>query len=466
MLINLDQNWLTPQSMQGPRWGEWDPESGHPGQVANSWWVGQDSDLLGGAWVGIGPNGPGSGWGAPYAWQGDYPGIEASWWNTPRSGIGLLPAITRCTSVIVNPVIRTQWAVEAPSGPLPIPLWMSDPMLCGSAPGPIGPLSPITDRIPAYNFWSTLLTHAMWWGHGGFLFVEAADGSPLPGSLMLVNPFMFARHEWVDREGVRRQSGRWAIDPRGEQPLITDTDGRFVLGGQQWRMVVLCGSAPCDHSMPEGVLIRHFDTFRMGAAIRSYHAGTFVSGVPSGYLSVSTPNLTQDQADQLKQRWMQAHGSDKRSVAVLNATTSYTPIAINPVEADTDKAFQANLVDVAHAFGLSAMWLDASAGSSMTYANLTDRRRDLLDTTLTGWGQSLCEVLSSCLPFGTTVRVNWATFTAPDLVQQIPVMVSAVAAGLIDRAEARKLMGLQDMNAGPPPPRVDQTNLPTTGGLQ
>ena len=71
----------------------------------------------------------------------------------------------------------------------------------------------------------------------------------------------------------------------------------------------------------------------LAATIRSYAASVFTSGVPAGYLKSSQPSMTPDQAISLKASWMKAHGNARRSIAVLNATTEFHPISLNPVDA-------------------------------------------------------------------------------------------------------------------------------------
>jgi HK97 family phage portal protein len=275
-----------------------------------------------------------------------------------------------------------------------------------------------------------VLVHAIWWGRGVFVFQESASGEPLPGSLFQLNPFM-----------VGVDGGRWVIDPHGDTPVDTDFDGRFEVRGRVFRVGVVRGLPPHDQHTPEGVLQRHWSTFRLGAAVSDYVAGTFTSGVPAGFLKVSTPQTTSADLGKLKKTWMDAHGKGRRSIAVMNANVDFQPVSITPVDADAAEVARLSRIDVAHAFGLSAAWLDTGDGS-LTYANLSDRRRDLVDITLSGWGASMMSALSQFLPYGTALRVNWATFTAPDLVEQIPALSQAVSAGWMTAAEARALTGL------------------------
>jgi HK97 family phage portal protein len=381
-----------------------------------SWWCGSDDWDRVVQGQPIGPNGP--------------------WLDTRNS---ILPAVTRCTEVIVNAVVRTPWRWTVGGQVTDAPLWARDPMLLGNSPGPVGALAPGAARLPGFGFWATWLTHALWWGLGAFVFIESADGSPLPGSLRIVNPYLVS---------IDRDSGEWVIDGGGTEK-ITTVGGRFIAGGKTWRLAVLRGLTPHDGIAPEGVLSRHFATLRIGAAVTSYVAGTFRSGVPAGYLKVTQPGLDQASANRLKEAWMRSHGRGRRSIAVLNATTEFHPISISPVDAAASELVRANRVDVAHAFNLSAVWLDEGT-SGLTYQNATDRRGDLVDISLSGWGDSVAAVLSSLMPYGSHVDIDWQQFTQGNLIELVPALVSAVQAGLITPLEARQRLGLAP-RTGPDP---------------
>lgn len=357
----------------------------------------------------------------------------------------VLPAITKCVQTIVEAVVGTRWIYRDGQGrTLPRPLWIDDPMLMGRSPGPIGSLSPVGWRMGGQAFFGTLLSDAILWGRGSFRFVEAADGTPLPGTLQLLNPFMIQ----VTDEGLI------LIDPWGQNPVTTDPDGRFEFEGNTWRVALVPGLYPNHHGWPQGVLLRHFDTFRVGARLTGYLDGMFTSGVPSGYLSVTTPNfgaeMTVDPSnpDQLiredvalKQEWMAAHGTGRRSVAVLNAAVAYTPIAINPVDADVANLLSASRKDVAHAFGMSSVWLDEAVGG-LTYSNASERRADLVGTVLRGWGARFTDVLSSLMPYGTRCDVHWPNYISPSPETSSPFLAQNVQAGIMTATEARAELGI------------------------
>lgn len=399
----------------------------------------------------------------------DIDGIGGAWWygdgDAPRSrttgsplteqvnGLSrvrrrgsVLPAITRCTSIITEAVVRTRWVYHDSSGDnLPRPLWINDPMLLGKAPGPIFPLMPAGLRLDSHTFWSEILADAILWGRGAFVFIEGSSGEPIPGSLVRLNPLM------IDVD----EAGYITLDRWGASPQRTDYDGRFSLRGQTWRVAVLHGQFPDIAGWPQGVLLRHWSTFRVGAQIANYLGDLFTTGVPSGYLSVATPNFgtlpvpdPDDPSGQtmiaenvlLKREWMRAHGRGKRSIAVLNSMVSYTPIAINPVDSEAVKLSAGSRTDIAHAFGMSSVWLDEGMGG-LSYSNSSERRADLVSMTAAGWGERLTRLVSSLMPYGTTADVNWSNFVAPSIETMLPALVSAVTTGIFTADEARQMLG-------------------------
>ena len=411
LLVNDPDGWVSNQLVP-MAWGDVDPSTA-------SWWLGDDRG--GGAWP-IGPNGP-------------------------LSREGILPATTRCTSIIVDTIVRTLWRYTDPQdNALPRPLWVDDPMGIGKLPGVLTPTLPAGLRLDGHRFFATWLTHALWWGVGAFIYAENAAGEPTAGTFRILNPYLVG----VD------DTGHLVIDPNGETPIRTNFDGRFIMGGKVWRVVVLRGLPPQDYRTPEGVLTRHFDTFRLGASVTKYVANTFSGmGVPAGVLRVSQPGFKEKDADRLKADWMAAHGASKRSVAVLNAAVEFQPISLSPVDTGAQEMSQVARTDIAHAFGLSSIWLDEGA-SGLTYQNNSDRRRDLVDISLSGWAESAMAVLTSLLPYGTRVDINWTTFTQPSIEAQMPALVQAVQVGILTATEARQYLGMVQ-NVGPDPAYRDNS---------
>jgi HK97 family phage portal protein len=374
--------------------------------------------------------------GQPYSSQ--FPGYGSG---------GILSAVTRATAIIVGPVIRTTWRylegtntdvsdVAGGTATHPRPLWVADPQLRGKIPGGDGnrPTIPYPKRLGAHDFWKTALAHALWFGLGAIMYAEDAFGQPLAGTLRVINP-----DRWAFTD-----DGRYVLDPGGDQPLESDFDGYFNVGPYRWRQVLIRGFAPNDNNTPEGALTRSGLLLATGRRMDSYLGSVLGSGVPSGVLKVTTPNFGKADADTLKARWMEAHGGTRKAVAVLNAGVDFTPLQLSVVDSDAVAAKAAWLVDLAHAFNLSAAYLDAgtAGGGSLTYSNLVDRRRDLLDLTLSDWGRAMEDLITSILPYGMKMRVDWSGFLNIDPSRDLAFVKQGLEMGYLTVEEARDRLGL------------------------
>jgi hypothetical protein len=420
------------------------------------WWLGTDNAFTGP----IGPHGPA--WdaygippynGPPIGRQGEWGGgfVKGSW----LTGRGILPAVTRATGLIVGPVVNTQWIFASGTTPderTPVmggaaelketPLWIADPQLNGSIPGGDAGRSmvPRARRLGPHDFWSTLVAHAVWFGAGALLYQTDSLGQPLAGTLRVINPTQWGHN-----------GGTFVLGPDSDTPFESDDNGVFEDGGHTWHMRVLRGFAPHDGETAGGALTRSGLILSTGETMNNYLNSTLTSGVPAGVLKVSTPNFGATDAANMKQRWMEAHGGSRKSVAVLNAGVDFTPLSLSVVDADLVAAKGAWLVDIAHAFGLSAAWLDTSMGSgaNLTYANLTDRRRDHVDNSLADWGRGLEDFVTALLPYGTVMRIAWNTYVNTDAAQDVAFVEAAMRAGLMSREEGRAKLRLFPVDALP-----------------
>lgn len=170
---------------------------------------------------------------------------------------------------------------------------------------------------------------------------------------------------------------------------------------------------------------------------------------------MTTPNFKQPESDKLRDDWMKAHGQGRRSIAVLNATVDFQPISISPLDANVEGVIHAHRNDVAHAFGLSAIWLDEGA-SGLTYQNNSDRRRDLVDISLAGWSERVMATLTAILPYRQRVEVNWTSFTTPSIEAHMNALGLGVQTGIITGREARVFLGLE-RPGGPDPSWTDRS---------
>jgi hypothetical protein len=400
------------------------PSDYPPGDPPGLWWYGLDSG--GGAYP-IGPNGP-----------------------FANGTVGAVPAVIRATALITGPITAAPFRAMAGTQQATEPRWLTDPMLLRPDARYPGPVLPEVRQLPRSLFWTEWVRSAIWWGVGGFLCTEDAAGQPVPGSMWNV-PSRLLTTERDDRGALV-----WVLGDTHGDRVVFDRDGRATLGPVRYRLVVLRNPhSPVDtEGQSQGVFAMSPAVFALAGQIDGYAQGTFRTGVPAGYLKVATPGLTAEAAADLKTRWMAAHGGDRRSIAVLNATTDFQALNLSPVDAALDSVKRLNLADVAFAFGLDPTTLGAGLANSATYSNVRDSWANHRDFGLAPWTAAVEDCLSALMPGSQSVRVNLDGFANPTPAERFSAWQTALAAGIVTVDEVRAAEGL--------PPIVGESATETT----
>jgi HK97 family phage portal protein len=144
----------------------------------------------------------------------------------------------------------------------------------------------------------------------------------------------------------------------------------------------------------------------LGTSIRDYAANMLGRGIPAGYLKVSAPDLEQTEADDLKARWMKAHGGTDRRIAVLNATTEFHPLQLDPQALQLAELLRLSAWEVALIYGIPPYKLGISMGSNNTYANVESQSIDYVQDALLPWARRAEAAFDAVLPWGTTLKLN------------------------------------------------------------
>lgn len=411
------------------------------------WWLGLDS---GGGSYPIGPNGPYAG------------------------GVAGVAAVIRATALITGPLTAAPFRVlegGAVGSPIDPPKWITDPQLLRPDMRPFASLSPddqaaikaagsflpATEQLPRGEFWAEWLRSAIWWGMGAILYVPNLAGEPTAGTLKLVHPRCLATRRVFADNGMSYTV--WVIPADDVYPeVVFDRAGYVSIGGVTWRLVVLRNphSPITDEGLSRGVFELCPSAFGFAAQVDGYASSTFRSGVPAGYLRVETPGLQQEQADELKRRWLAAHGGDRRSIAVLNSTTTFTPISLSPIDAALGETKRLSIADVAFAFGLDPITLGVSLANSATYTNVQEAWANHRDFGLTLWISAVQDTLSSLLPGSQGIAINLDAFAQPEPAERYASYSTAISAGILTVDEVRALEGLAPLPKPPPAPAPPQ----------
>lgn len=350
-----------------------------------------------------------------------------SWFTSPTVGGGL-PSVYRALGLIVDSIASVPWAVYRGRDRLPEPGWIADPQMAQNddrAPGAALALARmIPDPLHSVAFRAQLVSSMVMHGEA-FLYHPVLDDAGYPlAPVFLLNPVDVgwdkSRKQW--KVGQAELAPELVLHVRGRAPYTED--GRGV-----------------------GVLTRHADTIRMSVNLRNYVSSSLRSGVPAGYLKVSSPAFTQEQADGLKAAWLAAHGGDTRSIAVLNATTDFSPLSWSLADVAAVEMGGFTDREIAHAFGMSAHYLDV-AGESGTYANVQDRAIDFRTFTLLHPARLIESAMGSRLPYGTTMKIKLEGLERANITTRDQSYAAGLAGGWRTVDEIRELEDLPPLVEG------------------
>lgn len=378
----------------------------------------------------------------PDGWEVSQPWL---WWAGPAGGDGtggplgnpppgarefwkVPAAVTRCTSLICDTLAGMPWQVRRDRAPLPVPAWIADPQsLRRDARIDGGPV-PATRRS-AVEFRSWLLKSCVWFGEG-IIYVPHRndDGSPAP-------PVWQLHPDYVAEDG-----GRYYIPGSAPvTPLLAEdypgprADYEFAPD----ELIVMRGMLG-DGPRGVGVLRAHFWELMMAGLITGYAANMLRFGVPPGYLKVNAPQLTRDKALDLQRDWMRAHGGTVRSIAVLNATTEFHKLGLDPVALELAKMRDYSTLDIALIFGVPPYMLGLTQASD-TYANVESRMIELSEFTLLPWARRAEATFDAELPRGTDMKINLDGLRRADTKTRYEAHKIALDAGFLLVDEVREI---------------------------
>jgi HK97 family phage portal protein len=394
------------------------------------------------SWVRTTPNGPADGgilantpdgWvanqGGPVWWVGS----DSAW---PALGGGTaIPAAVRCHNLICDSISSMPIRMLRDGEAVPKPAWLADPMGARGVDGSVRYAGRPT-IMTGPEFFGAILSGIVNYGNGYALYQRDDDGMP-------IQPFLPLDPTKVGHTVLPNNGKRYTID--GE---TVAADGSIELGGSTWYLLHARGPAPYDeHGFGLGVLQRFAQTFADGRTFRSFAESSMQSGVPAGYLKVSTPALTADQASELKASWMRAHGGSRRSIAVLNAVTDFTALSITPVDAAMIEMLGLNTTDIALAYGIEPAMIGAGSDSN-TYANVESRMLQFVQYTLLPYIRRLEASLEQLVPAGYEIRVDNRGLLRADTKTRTETYKLALESGWMTVNEVRTLEDLAPFDDG------------------
>lgn len=340
------------------------------------------------------------------------PPLAPDWATDDYSGAMGIPGAWRAANLIADLIGSFPWALYRERGgvasKMPTPLFLEQP-------------APPETRMDTF---SSLALDLVWHGNCGGP-IASRDAAGYPTSFLPIP---------ANDIHVRRVTrGTWSSLPVGEL--------EYSIGGvtmPHFDVLHIKGPHEPGAVRGVGVLEAHLSTINLAHEQRRQALGLARHGVPTGALKSETPDLTQAEADLLKERWLTAQRT--RTVAVLNATTDFKPISWNPEEMQLVEARKLTLQELALIFGLPARYLLAPSGDAMTYSNIQAERLDLLQTSsLVGHLARFEAALTALRPRGEFVKANYDSWLRGDTKTRYEAHAIAIDKGFLSVDEVREI---------------------------
>lgn len=341
-----------------------------------------------------------------------------------------IPAVSRAAGLIVDTISGLPFQLRRGLETLETPGWLDDPQLVRPDQRIMANVQP--GRLNKMEFYGQWIYSALIYGNG-FIYIDERDinGAPKSGAMYILHPDLV---DYVPGTGyfVRNpESVEWEYVPDG-------------------KLIHLRNFGELDErKFGMGVIKRHAYAFMVANEMRKYTGGVFKSGIPNGILKVSNPNLTPEQAAELKAKWLENHGN-KRSIAILNSSTEFQPLSISPVDAQLLQMSQMSINDIALAFGLDPYMLGGSSDSN-TYANVESRNIAFVQNTLLPWVRRIEETLNAETPRGQNVKINLSGLLRADTATRTMAYATGVDKGWFTINEIR---AFEDLPPLPQPNEV------------
>lgn len=212
---------------------------------------------------------------------------------------------------------------------------------------------------------------------------------------------------------------------------------------QPWGPGTNIGSVIVFTGYRNGVLTDGWETITNAIALEDAARRYADAPLPQVALKNEGADLPPSEVEALLTAWEDARNN--RSTAYLNSVMSAETFGWSAAELQLTDARNTMAVQIARLMNLDPMWIGASVpGSSLSYANRVDMRKDLIDLTLTDYMAPIEQRLSmrDVTPTLTSnhVRFNTNEFLRSNLEARTQVVATLYPLGLLSDDEARDFL--------------------------
>lgn len=319
-------------------------------------------------------------------------------------------------------------------------------------------------RVPAFNRATRLITGTV----ASFPLVQWRDGVMVPGTGLLEQPEP-DRTSWTTLQRTTEDLCHYGVaywevrdvDANGYPVKVRVLPAHEVHADParpETHLIYNANTYPVSHpagpgtnvgsvivftGYRRGVLQDGYDTILLAAALEDAAKRYASSPLPQVALKNSGADLTPDEVQALLTQWETAR--NERSTAYLSSVMEAQSFGWSAAELQLADARNHSAVQISRLFNLDPMWVGASLpGTSMTYANRVDLRKDLVDLTLMDY---LCPIeqrlsMRDVTPtiHNNVVRFNTSAFLRSNLAERASMVATLMPLNVLTTDEAREFL--------------------------
>jgi HK97 family phage portal protein len=198
----------------------------------------------------------------------------------------------------------------------------------------------------------------------------------------------------------------------------------------------------------EGVLVTGVDTISTALALELTTRNQADVPMPSQILK-NTSNYELDDTEITAMLAAYTKARQESSVAYLNGGVELDTIGWSAQEMALEPQRNQSAIQIARLLNLDPVWVGASvSGQSLTYQNMQDLRRGLIDFTLSDFITPIEQRLSMRDLSTGLVRFDTAEFVRSDLDARVQMVAQLVPLGVMTTDEARAFLTTSPNNGG------------------
>ena len=265
----------------------------------------------------------------------------------------------------------------------------------------------------------------------------------------LVDSLLFFGEAFLEITETYQEDGRGAVFEWVANTRVTtevDPFGQFVtqylVDGKPRPMSGL-GSLVTFQAFNEGILTTGARTIQAAIDVHKAAAVAAQTPMPSGYLKNTGADLPPQEVQGLLAAWKQARIN--RSTAYLTSTLQYETTSYSPKDMMYNEAIQNLSTEIARAMNVPAYYLSADQNTTMTYANVTEERKQFFALSIEPYIQAIQARLSmdDISTAGHEVRFAvFDTFLKQDPMKELEVVEKMLSLGLITTEQAMEMTDL------------------------